>query len=864
MRGFFRNTLLFKMMLLFTSVIFVPVSIVAYIVYGLITDNHKKNTETALISGSEYINSIFEHNLNIVSGGSIKLKDDHRFKLLVENSLNDENNLQDLLAYLKSGHAIDFISIERSPGEQPLFYSDVIKIENCPETGSALYTPSLDFNGGKFIAYIKSNYTIAGSLHKIILGKLVDDYNLYELCKTLGFDFILLESHNGIYRNLFSTIFDEYGTNIERNSLSFNTEDVYRYAVFPINLAGHERKALPFSLKYSGQNRVGLVTRVETFGYIEAAKRQFLILIASFILLVIIFVVFIKRRILNPIVNLLEGIGNVTVQIENGKPIEPLDVTSKDEIGTLAEEYNKMAANLGVSFSRIKYLQNYLLNIFESMPSGLIAVDSHGKITQWNRSAEKYYKGPGHLSQGDEIWKSIPDLGIYKDELLKIIDARGHLEIYREPFTNGEKKNVNINLFPLIANGVTGSVIRIDDITELKKKEEQLIQAQKMETIGTLAGGIAHDFNNILSGIVGVVSILKYKIEKNAGFSPEDMLEYLDIMDQSGKRAGDIVQRLLTLSRKQTTSLEKVCVSEVVGHVIKLCSNSFDKRVKITGINLDSKVSAYADFTQLEQVILNLSINANHAMTIMRGDDSAWGGKLTLEITDQVSSAELKSVSGVEIDRKFIKISVRDTGIGMDTATIKQIFEPFFSTKDKNMGTGLGLTIVYNIVQLFGGYIDIESVQGQGTDFRIYLPQYDNQAELEHNDKSLSVMKGEGTILVIDDEPVLRELAKNMLGQCGYKVICANDGIEGLEIYRAAGKNIDLVLLDMMMPNLNGKDTFIALSGINPDIKVVMASGFAKDSRVEEVLELGAKDFVQKPYTIYGLSEKIYKALNDK
>jgi len=197
----------------------------------------------------------------------------------------------------------------------------------------------------------------------------------------------------------------------------------------------------------------------------------------TFIGLTLVLGLFIRNKIVNPISELLEGIGNVSQQIDSGQPIEALPITGNDEIGRLADEYNRMSSSLGRSFARIKYLQNYLLNIFESMPSAMIAVDNNGKITQWNRSAEKYKDPDSVLKKGEEIWKAISKLGVYKDELLRVINERGHIEMYREPFRNGEKVNLNIHLFPLIANGVKGSVIRIDDITELKKKEEQLRQA---------------------------------------------------------------------------------------------------------------------------------------------------------------------------------------------------------------------------------------------------------------------------------------------------------------------------------------------------------------------------------------------------
>ena len=279
---------------------------------------------------------------------------------------------------------------------------------------------------------------------------------------------------------------------------------------------------------------------------------------------------------------------------------------------------------------------------------------------------------------------------------------------------------------------------------------------------------------------------------------------------------------------------------------------------------MDSKILALVDFTQLEQIILNLAINASHAMTIMREDDDKWGGELVLEIIEDVKEDELKGFRSADDDKDYFKMLIKDSGIGMDSSTIKQIFEPFFSKKDKSMGTGLGLTIVYNVVQQSGGFIDIDSEPGKGTEFKIYLPKYFNGFELEESAKTEITVKGEGTVLVIDDEPVLRELAKSMLSQAGYEVIVACDGIEGVEVYKKYMDKIDVVLLDMMMPNMNGKEAFIELSAINKDVKVVMASGFTQDHRVEDVLKSGARDFLQKPYTIFTLSDKISKVINEK
>jgi len=562
-----------------------------------------------------------------------------------------------------------------------------------------------------------------------------------------------------------------------------------------------------------------------------------------------------------PISQLLKSIQKASVQIENEQPIERIIVKASDEIFLLSEAYNKMASNLGQSFSKVKYLQKYLQNIIESMPSSLIALDNSGKITQWNQAAEDFTGVSKNNAKGKIIWELLPELGIDKDILVRLHEERSQKEYYKESIWSGEKRNLNIHLFPLVAYNMKGNVIRIDDITDSKNKEQQLLQAQKMETIGTLAGGIAHDFNNILSGIVGIISILKFKLDKKEKINDNLLKEYLDIMEESGKRAGDIVQRLLSLSKKKSISLEPVNLSKVINNIEKICTNSFDKRIEIKKVNTENNIQIFADFTQIEQFLLNLSINSSHAMTIMRNEDEKQGGILTFEIENNVSFKEVSRFANVSKDKKFIKIIVKDTGVGMGDDTIKQIYEPFFSTKNIESGTGLGLTMVYNIVNQFGGFIDVESTPEIGTKFSIYFPEYDSSLVLENQEDSLYLKKGSGTILVIDDELVLRELATSMLVHCGYDVITANNGIEGVELYQQNLSKISAVILDMVMPKMNGKETFIELKKINPDVKVILASGFARDSRVIEVLSLGVKEFIQKPYTIYELSDAIYKII---
>ncbi|HQO08806.1 MAG TPA: response regulator [Clostridiales bacterium] len=855
-----KKKLFFKLILLFILIVFTPICIITYFVYDLVSDNYYSGVERSLTEGKTYIESLFDRNTDLLSANMIKLRDDYEFGSFFDHGAVPD--YEQVFEYLKSNYGFDFLFIKSEEDMDQSFYSQKLKKSSGADFGFAKDEPSICYSSGNFLSIVKLHYGSDRKKTEITVGKLIDAENFFELSRILHFDFTIFKKSDKGLLNKFSTISDEYGFNITPGTFILDRNGEDDGYVRDGTISGKKRKILVFRLSDFHDDLYGAVSIDDDPEYIQTAKKHFTALILTFIGLILLLGIFIKNKLVSPITDLLEGIGNASGQIESGQPIETLQVKSHDEIGKLADEYNKMASSLGRSFSRIKYLQNYLWNIFESMPSALIAVDSSGKITQWNRSAEKYSDLKTGMKQGDEIWKSISKLGIYKDELLKVINEKGHIEIYREPYRDGEKINVNIHMFPLIANGVKGSVIRIDDITELRKKEDQLRQAQKMETIGTLAGGIAHDFNNILSGIVGVVSILKYKLDKDQEITKDQLDEYLNIMEQSGKRAGDIVQRLLTLSRKQNTTIEPVMIGEVLKHVVKICSNTFDKSIKILGLNLESKTMVLADFTQLEQVILNLAINANHAMTIMRKEHEIPGGILTIEIVDNVPSSESIGFSG-SAEIEYLKISIKDTGVGMDANVIKQIFEPFFSTKEKGLGTGLGLTIVYNIIQQFGGHIDVESTPGSGTEFIIYFPKYNKKTASQVKKENENIIKGSGTILVIDDEPVLRELARAMLNQAGYNVILAEDGIEGIEKYKTNIKAIDLVLLDMMMPNKNGKETFEEIYSINGSVKVVVTSGFTQDSRVEEVLKAGAKDFIQKPYTISGLTKKVYEVLNN-
>ncbi len=392
------------------------------------------------------------------------------------------------------------------------------------------------------------------------------------------------------------------------------------------------------------------------------------------------------------------------------------------------------------------------------------------------------------------------------------------------------------------------------DITEVRRAELELQQAQKMESVGTLAGGIAHDFNDILAGILGTISLLKLKREKGQTITDETLFKHLDTVTNTALRARDIVNQLLTLSRKHDLQFTSVDLRQVMQQVCQMAENSFDKSIRIE-VQIDSSIPVDADANSLEQVFLNLCINAAHAMTSMRPKGEAWGGTLTVRV--EKVSAERKT------DRRdFWKISINDSGVGMDEATLEQIFVPFFTSKPKGTSSGLGLAMAYNIIKQHQGFIEVQSEPGRGSSFQLYLPVGQNatgdRAE-EPVDETLE--PGEGLILVVDDEELVRNNADEILTECGYQVLVAKNGEEGVALYQKHYRDIAIVLLDLVMPVMSGKETFAALKTIDPQVRVLLSSGFRQDSRVEEILAAGAVGFIQKPYPLYSLCRTIKQLL---
>ncbi|MBF9015907.1 MULTISPECIES: transporter substrate-binding domain-containing protein [unclassified Oceanispirochaeta] len=489
------------------------------------------------------------------------------------------------------------------------------------------------------------------------------------------------------------------------------------------------------------------------------------------------------------------------------------------------------------------YISNYIFNISGLTPSDFI-------------------------ERNIDVFKSI----IHPDDRISVEETIDNSLFLKEPFeiiyrinhSDGSIRWVQERGQPIYSN--TGELVFIDgfilDITDLRSVEEQLIQTQKMETVGTLAGGIAHDFNNILGGITSTVSLMEYTIEKKQTIEPEKLQEYIAILKQSGIRATGVVKNLLYLSRKHEMSLSTVNLNNVIKDVIKVCQYSFDKSIRLEPHYTAAPANVFADSLQLEQVILNLCVNAEHAMTIMKKDQQKWGGTLSIEIEFIENIQDFVLNIPDDQHMQFWCIKVKDEGIGISPDEKNEIFNPFYTTKEHGFGVGLGLSMSYNIIKSLKGYIELKSTPWEGTVFSVFLPFKDESKKREIQSDHSILRKGIGRVLIVEDERILGIAAEEMLQTCGYEVTLVINGIEALEYLKNHAEETDLVFLDMLMPEMSGKEIMMILKETYPDLKVLLTSGYRQDSRVLEVIDLGVKEFLQKPYTLKSLSEAVDRVIN--
>ncbi len=496
------------------------------------------------------------------------------------------------------------------------------------------------------------------------------------------------------------------------------------------------------------------------------------------------------------------------------------------------------------------------LNRFESIieNSRFVAIqgfDRSGRIIHWNLASSGIFG----YTQEEAKGKRIQDILLIPEIVAGFEKSLEEAYSTRQPVNpieleiknrNGGKRWIYATMFPIVEDNKVAEIFCIAlDTTERKRLEHQLLQSQKMEALGTLAGGIAHDFNNLLMGIDGYTQIMLMDMDP---LHPHyEMLKRISMQVRSG---ADLSGQLLRFARGGGCEIEPINLNRV----IELSAQTFARTRKEISLSLNlagDLLTVDADRIQIEQVLLNLFINALQAMP--------GGGKLGISTENAVLNESFTGTYSLP-SGKYVKISVTDTGTGMDKKTMDRIFEPFFTTKEMGRGTGLGLATVYGIVKGHGGIITVSSELNRGTTFIIFLPSTD-RLPVSESSGSAEIHRGSGKVLIIDDEAMVLNVTAEMLNKLGYSALTARSGKEAIEIYRNHNKDIDLIILDMIMPEIGGEKIYDELQSINRSVKVLVASGYSPTDPA--ALIKGKKDvsFIQKPYNITDLSQKIQDVL---
>lgn len=487
-----------------------------------------------------------------------------------------------------------------------------------------------------------------------------------------------------------------------------------------------------------------------------------------------------------------------------------------------------------------------------------------GSLADTNQAFDKF-TGYG---TNECIGMGFGDLGLLKDE--DLVKASRHqklnqsgkptgpdvFQIYRK---NREPVLAELSSYPISIRGDSFVLSIVKDITEQKKSEAerykleaQLRQAQKMEAIGILAGGIAHDFNNILSAIIGYGDL----IEMYAGRKDSNIRSYLAELLKACFRAKDLVQQILTFSRQTEQRKVPLEIGTIVKEALRLLRSSLPATIQIRRKIASDLGTVLADPTQIHQIMMNLCTNAGHAMR-QQGGILEVGLKNVL-IGSGISHQGLRLAPG-----PYLELTVSDTGHGFSESIIERIFDPYFTTKGKGEGTGLGLAVVHGIVKSHGGEITVKSESGKGTTFRVYLPVIDNGTE-PVNDNQTPIPGGNERILFVDDEDVLVKIGNLVLTRLGYQVTTASRPEEALQLFQADPQKFDLVITDMTMPNITGDKLARKLIEIRSDISIILCTGFSELITKEMALKIGIRDFLMKPLTAKSLGQTVRNVLDSK
>ncbi len=494
-------------------------------------------------------------------------------------------------------------------------------------------------------------------------------------------------------------------------------------------------------------------------------------------------------------------------------------------------------------------------NIFEGSPIGIALVDVESQVmTQVNPALCEIVGRPADRLVGHTVeeFTHPDDLDDERRQLQELINGRrdniGIEKRLVRPDGSVCWVSATGGLLPEAADRHHVGIALVEDITRRREVEEQLRQSQKMEAVGQLAGGVAHDFNNQLGGIMGYAEMLASRLEDDR------LRRWAENILVCTRRSSDLTRQLLAFARRGQYEHTAVDLHETVAEVSGILQHSIDRRIAIEQHLEASPPYTMGDGGQVQNALLNLALNARDAMPE--------GGTLTVRTSNAELDDAFCKATTWEIDPgNYVRIEVADTGCGIEPGDLKRIFEPFFTTKQPGSGTGMGLAAVYGTVRQHHGAIFVESRPGRGTTFTLYLPQATDIKPAARPSDDVVVAPATARILVVDDEEMIRNLARELLVELGYRVDLAEDGAAAVEQFRDHHPTIALVLLDMIMPNMDGAETYRTLKDIDPSVRVVLLSGYSVTEKAGKILDQGASGYVQKPFDAAELSKAVAEAL---
>jgi PAS domain S-box-containing protein len=550
------------------------------------------------------------------------------------------------------------------------------------------------------------------------------------------------------------------------------------------------------------------------------------------------------------------GAGSFDVEV-NGreltasvKPMRGPDGSIAGVIGIALDMTERMFAERALRFSEHSYR-----SLIEEAPYAMCRSTVGGQLLQVNRAMTEMlgYDNP-----------SSPEL-LLRD-LQQIFTPVGSFEAFQNALLDGapdasidgswmrrDGRSIDVRVSGRIVRAPSGDISHLDifaeDVTEKRQLEKELTQAQKMLAVGQLAGGVAHDFNNLLTVVAGHVEIML------ASARDSDLYGRLMEVKLAAEKAASLTRQLLAFSRRQVLRSRTLNLNDVIGKMTGMLGRLIKENVELLFLPGDDLGSVKADPNEIERVLLNLAVNAQDAMP--------HGGRLTVATCNVRVELQAAFESDGLKAGDYVQIMVHDTGIGMDRDTQARAFEPFFTTKQPNEGTGLGLSVVYGVVQQSGGSIQLDSAPGAGTTFRIYLPRVASEAaSLREPPAAAALPRGSETILFAEDDAAIRTLVSRALESLGYRILCASDGAAAVGLWESWGKDVHLLLTDLVMPNMGGRDLAAKLRRTVPGMKVLFISGYAGAAVLEKELELPGVWFLQKPFTMDALANTVRGVLD--